>query len=96
MDLEDWKTFSISTLNYGCLLFIHKIIHILFCSILPSCFIRESSPKVKSPKSRYRYILNQQLQTNQSNSPTVSQNVTVKMAIAQRNCKGNREGKQSA
>ena len=66
MDLEDWKTLSISTLNYGCLLFIHKIIHILFCSILPSCFIRESSPKVKSPKSRYigTYKINNSKPTN--------------------------------
>ena len=76
MDLEDCKTFSISTLNYGFLLFIHKIIHILLCSILPYCFIRDSSPIVASPKSKYTgtYQINNSKPTNQSNSPAVSQN----------------------
>ena len=65
MDLEDCKKFSISTLNYGYLLFIHKIIHILLCSILPSYFIRLIPNSKESKIQIHRYIPNQQLQTNQ-------------------------------
>ena len=63
-------------LKYGYFLFIHKIIHILLCFILPSCFIRDLSPIVKSPKSKYIGTdqINNSKPTNQSNSPAVSRN----------------------